>query len=122
GGRCIVAFAKQLEVIGDRTNFIAVDGLHNATLTDGLVRLQMKNVSEIRTKPNAIFLDTRSPHHVQLVTELDRFKVALEGKKLRYGLYGEKGSNINFVEQEGPNAFSVRTYERGVEDETLSCG
>ena len=82
----------------------------------------MNNVSEIRVKPDAYFLDTGSPHHVQLVEELKDFDVYKEGVKLRYGLYGEKGSNINFVESLGDNSFAVRTYERGVEDETLSCG
>lgn len=122
GGRCIVAFARQLGIVADKAYFMAVDGPHTATIKDGLISLQMKDVSEISTKPNAMFMDTGSPHHVQLVKDLDRFEVATEGKKLRYGLYGEKGSNINFVVQEGPDTFSVRTYERGVEDETLSCG
>jgi len=68
------------------------------------------------------FLNTGSPHHVQLVSDLDTFKVVQEGARLRYGIYGEKGSNINFVAQPEANTFAVRTYERGVENETLSCG
>jgi diaminopimelate epimerase len=82
----------------------------------------MTDVEEIREKPDAIFLNTGSPHHVQLVPELEQFDVIKEGPKLRYGLYGEKGSNINFVEQLDEGTFYVRTYERGVENETLSCG
>lgn len=122
GGRCTVAFAKHLDIISDTATFTAVDGLHEATIDEGKVSLQMQEVSEIRIKPNAIFLDTGSPHHVQLVANLKDFEVFKEGKKLRYGLYGKSGSNINFVEQIDDNSFSVRTYERGVEDETLSCG
>ncbi len=122
GGRCIVAFAKDLGVIDKSANFTAVDGLHSATIKNGLISLRMGNVAEVRTKPNYIFLNTGSPHHVQLVKGLADFEVVTEGRKLRYGMYGEKGSNINFVEPKNTNAFSIRTYERGVEDETLSCG
>ncbi|WP_047245136.1 diaminopimelate epimerase [Maribacter thermophilus] len=122
GGRCIVAFAKFLGVIEETTTFIAVDGLHEASVDKDVVSLKMQDVLEIHTKPNAIFLNTGSPHHVQLVSGLDDFNVVKEGAKLRYGIYGEAGSNINFVEQETPDTFKVRTYERGVEDETLSCG
>ena len=122
GGRCLVAFANFLKIIGNKTSFNAIDGMHYATIYNGIVSLQMIDVQEIKTKPNATFLDTGSPHHVQLVENLKNFKVQKEGAKLRYGIYGEKGSNINFVEQLSDSKFSVRTYERGVEDETLSCG
>lgn len=122
GGRCIVAFAKFLNSIKEETTFSAVDGLHYAEINGDQVSLQMKDVQEIREKPDYFFLNTGSPHHVQLVSDLNSFDVFSEGKKLRYGLYGEKGSNINFVEQKEEDLFVVRTYERGVENETLSCG
>jgi diaminopimelate epimerase len=122
GGRCLVAFAQFLGIISKKASFNAVDGLHTATIDNDEVDLKMNNVSEILTKPNAYFLNTGSPHHVQLVEGLDTYNVFKEGAKLRYGLYGEKGSNINFVESLDESKFSVRTYERGVEDETLSCG
>jgi len=122
GGRCIVAFAKYLGVIDDHTKFIAVDGLHEATVDEDVVSLKMQNVTEIKSKTNSLFMDTGSPHHVQLVAGLKDFDVVKEGAKLRYGLYGESGSNINFVQQDAAASFSIRTYERGVEDETLSCG
>jgi diaminopimelate epimerase len=122
GGRCIVAFAEFLGIISSKAKFNAVDGLHIATITDGIISLQMQDVTEIMAKPNCLFLDTGSPHHVQMVANLDTFNVLEEGAKLRYGIYGEEGSNINFVEQTSDNNFSVRTYERGVENETLSCG
>lgn len=122
GGRCLVAFAKFLGIIEDETNFNAIDGLHHATIEKDIVSLQMIDVAEIKVKPNSVFLDTGSPHHVQLVEGLKDFAVQKEGAKLRYGLYGKSGSNINFVEQLNDATFSVRTYERGVEDETLSCG
>jgi len=122
GGRCMVAFAKHLGIIYDRATFDAIDGMHTATIKDDVVSLQMQDVLEIKTKPNAIFMDTGSPHHIQMIENLADFNVSKEGAKLRYGLYGESGSNINFVEQKGEGVFAVRTYERGVEDETLSCG
>ncbi len=122
GGRCIVAFAAHLDLIDGNTTFNAVDGLHKAIISDGSVELNMKDVATVKPKEKAIFLDTGSPHHVQLVEGLEDMDVPREGARLRYGLYGKAGSNINFVSQLGPNRFQVRTYERGVEDETLSCG
>ncbi|WP_435313614.1 diaminopimelate epimerase [Cellulophaga fucicola] len=121
GGRCLVAFANFLGVVKDKAAFNAVDGLHNATIKDGIVSLQMIDVAEIKQKDSYSFLDTGSPHHVQLVSNVTEFNVFAEGKKLRYGLYGAAGSNINFVTK-NDKGFTVRTYERGVEDETLSCG
>ena len=122
GGRCLVAFAKYLGIINSETTFVAVDGPHEAHINGDIVRLKMQNVEEVREKPLYSFLDTGSPHHVQLVDSLDTFDVKTEGAKLRYGLYGKSGSNINFVSQSDDTSFAVRTYERGVENETLSCG
>lgn len=124
GGRCLVAFAKQLGIIEQETNFIATDGLHYATINqNNEVALQMKNVSEIKITPNYCFLNTGSPHHVQIVQNLAYFNVFVEGKAIREGeLYGKTGCNVNFVEQINNNTFAIRTYERGVENETLSCG
>ncbi len=123
GGRCLVAFAKELDIIEKVASFNAVDGLHTATITDeSVVSLRMQDVSEIKQKDNYSFLDTGSPHHVQVVKELNAIDIKKEGARLRYGLYGKSGSNINFVEKESSGRFNIRTYERGVEDETLSCG
>lgn len=122
GGRCIVAFAKELGLIKEETTFNAIDGLHDALIRDNEVELKMIDVESIAALPNHSFLNTGSPHHVQLVNDLKNFDVKKEGERIRYGIYGQKGSNINFVEQESEMMFNVRTYERGVEDETLSCG
>ncbi|AWX43020.1 Diaminopimelate epimerase [Flagellimonas maritima] len=122
GGRCMVAFSKYLGIIKHETTFMAIDGLHKATIKGDIVTLKMGDVKEVKKKAMYSFLDTGSPHHVQLVNNLNKFDVQKEGAKLRYGLYGKSGSNINFVEQLDDNSFEVRTYERGVEDETLSCG
>ncbi|WP_115839556.1 diaminopimelate epimerase [Winogradskyella sediminis] len=123
GGRCIVAFAKFLNIIENDTEFVAIDGLHKAKIENGLVHLQMQDVSLIKTFDNHLFLDTGSPHHVQMVSGLDTLNVKSKGSKIRYGApYNEAGSNVNFVEEISTDNFAVRTYERGVEDETLSCG
>ena len=122
GARCTIAFAKYLNIITDSTVFKAADGLHKASIHKDTVSLYMQDVNEIILKREAVFLDTGSPHHVQIVDDIDGFDVFKEGKKIRYGIYGQSGSNVNFVSQTDASSFSVRTYERGVENETLSCG
>ena len=96
--------------------------MHEATIFGDHVELKMIDVDGIKHIRNYSYLNTGSPHHVQLVENLKGVDVKKEGAKIRYGIYGEKGSNINFVEQDSDNVFHVRTYERGVENETLSCG
>ena len=130
GGRCTVAFAKFLGLINEEAHFLAVDGPHGARVeADGTVRLRMIDVGAPQPAgagANGVFLHTGSPHHVQfLPAGLADLNVFAEGRALRYGPpYGAAGANINFVEiPADPNQlWPVRTYERGVEDETLSCG
>lgn len=123
GGRCIVAFAQNLGIIGNQTTFIATDGLHFARIEGDVISLQMKDVYEVKVSDKYVFLDTGSPHHVEFVEDLQNFDVLTQGAKIRYSeLYGASGSNVNFVEQTRENSFAIRTYERGVEGETLSCG
>jgi diaminopimelate epimerase len=124
GGRCLVAFARSLRMIDEKTNFTASDGPHAAAISpSGTVFLQMKNVDTIKVFADHVFLDTGSPHHIELVDDLKNVDVKHHGAAIRYGeLYGTAGSNVNFVKPEADGSFSVRTYERGVEDETLSCG
>jgi diaminopimelate epimerase len=124
GGRCLVAFAKKIGVIQNKATFIAVDGLHYAFIDNqDIVSLQMKDVDKVQINNDYIFLNTGSPHHVQFENQLDDMDIKKEGAAIRYGsLYGKPGSNVNFVKQISKNEFTIRTYERGVEDETLSCG
>lgn len=124
GGRCLVAFAKSLNVINNGATFIATDGLHHAIIDEnGIVSLQMKDVDEVKIDSEYVFLNTGSPHHVTLVNDLEHYNVKENGAEIRYSdLYGKAGSNVNFVNQISENHFRLRTYERGVEDETLSCG
>ncbi|AUC81941.1 diaminopimelate epimerase [Lacinutrix sp. Bg11-31] len=123
GGRCIVAFAEMLNIFNKETTFNAIDGLHEATIENGFVKLKMQDVDTIEVFDTHAFLNTGSPHHVALVENIKQFDVKNEGSKIRYGSpYNQEGTNVNFVEQINTETFAVRTYERGVEDETLSCG
>ncbi len=124
GGRCIVAFANHLGLIQGEADFMAVDGEHLATIDEkGIVSLQMKDVDTLSVQPEYVFLNTGSPHHIVFVNDVQQIAVKEEGAAIRYGaLYGVAGSNVNFVQEISHNEYRVRTYERGVEDETLSCG
>ncbi|MDT0648131.1 diaminopimelate epimerase [Zunongwangia sp. F260] len=124
GGRCLVAFARFLGVIENEAVFTAIDGPHKATVKDGEVSLQMQNVNEIRKFGNVSFLDTGSPHHIVFTKNVKDLKVKEEGAAIRYSdvYVTNGGTNVNFVEAQEKDTFLVRTYERGVEDETLSCG
>ncbi len=124
GGRCIVAFAKHLGIIDRETNFLAVDGPHYAKISESgnWVDLQMIDVNQICKDGNAYVLDTGSPHYVKEVVGLKELDVYTAGKAIRNNeVYKEKGINVNFVEDKGDYLF-VRTFERGVEDETYACG
>ena len=123
GGRCIVAFAKQLAVINNETTFNAVDGLHFASIENEIVSLKMIDVTDIEVSDTHSFLNTGSPHHVSFSKNISDLNVKEVGAKIRYGApYFETGTNVNFAEEITTDSFKVRTYERGVEDETLACG
>ncbi len=122
GGRCIVAFAKHLGLIEEKTIFEAIDGLHHASIKEDVVSLQMQDVTEIKECNDYLFLDTGSPHHVQFEENILNFDLVGQGRKIRNEIYGVAGSNVNFVKKINDITYKMRTYERGVEDETLSCG
>jgi diaminopimelate epimerase len=123
GGRCIVAFAKQLGIIKQGTTFLAIDGPHDARIEGVNIYLKMQSVNEINVQEEYTTLDTGSPHYVTLKSDIVSLDVKKEGKKIRSSsTFIAEGINVNFVEQLSPNTFAIRTYERGVEDETLSCG
>ena len=123
GGRCLVAFAKYLSIINDKAVFEAIDGIHHATIKNDVVKLQMQDVNTIEKHKTHVFLNTGSPHHVQFEDAIDDFNIKAKGASIRYGEpYNKAGSNVNFVKKISNSTFRVRTYERGVEDETWSCG
>ncbi|MDB5248050.1 MAG: diaminopimelate epimerase [Segetibacter sp.] len=123
GGRCLVKFAYDLGIRRTTYNFLAVDGPHEATFgNQGWVRLKMKDVSEMDEDNGNCIVDTGSPHYVKIVNDIKHYDVFEEGKRIRYSKkFKQEGINVNFVEVEHKQIY-VRTYERGVENETYSCG
>jgi diaminopimelate epimerase len=129
GGRCIAAFASFLGIVKSEFIFEAIDGPHKAiilykndekNLWD--IKLQLSDVSGVDINNGYYFLDTGSPHYVEFIKNVAELDVISEGRKTRYSeKFTPYGTNVNFVEPNGKRIF-VRTYERGVEDETLSCG
>lgn len=124
GGRCLVKFAYDMGIRKNEYSFLAVDGPHLAEIdVDGIVSLKMKNVQEIDEFKGDFILDTGSPHYIRMVTDVQDLDVYHNGMDIRYSSdFAKEGINVNFVEQRRPDEIFVRTYERGVEDETLSCG
>jgi len=124
GGRCMVKFAYNLGIHRNEYKFLAVDGEHEAEIdTDGTVSLKMKDVNTILKKQGDFILNTGSPHYIKLVNDVMETDVYEKGRDIRYSKdFEQEGINVNFVEQAGDDKIIVRTYERGVEDETYSCG
>ena len=130
GGRCIAAFANHLKIVNDKTTFMAIDGLHEAIISGSgnelFVQLKMQDVIEIKmpTDGYTFILNTGSPHFIKFLSEsIDSFQLVEEAKKIRYNSeFKIDGINVNFVNLDGLKKINMRTYERGVEDETLSCG
>ena len=123
GARCSVKFAQNNCIIGNEAIFGAFDGNHSATILGRSVFLSMKDVKKVKYFGGDLFLDTGSPHYIQIVDELDNFNVFDYGSKIRNSSkFKQEGVNVNFVKVITDSEFYVRTYERGVENETLSCG
>ena len=124
GARCSVAFANFLSIFkNNKTVFTAIDGLHEAEIDGDIVKLKMGDVDSINNDGDDSVLDTGSPHYVKYVRDISNFNVFAEGNSIRNSEnYQEKGINVNFVENISDDEIFVRTYERGVEDETYSCG
>lgn len=122
GGRCIVSFARDLDIIRKEAVFLAVDGRHEATIENNRVRLGMVDVDQYHMDEDAFILNTGSPHYVCFVDDLAAIDVNQRGAAIRnQPLYREQGINVNFVQKE-LDGYSLRTFERGVEAETFACG
>jgi diaminopimelate epimerase len=127
GGRCITAFANKLGIIGSKAHFEAADGPHTASVLQidnntTQVELSLKDVTTMQKAEDSFVLNTGTPHFVSFVDDPDKIDIVTEGRKIRYSsAYGPAGINVNFAKLDGQNIY-VRTYEKGVEKETLSCG
>jgi diaminopimelate epimerase len=124
GGRCLVRFAADQGIVIDKAHFIAVDGPHVAQITPEKIALQMQDVANIAQHDDDYFTNTGSPHVVRYVQQVQFTDVKNIGAAIRYSeaYLGQNGTNVNFAEKLDPQTLFVRTYERGVEDETYSCG
>ena len=124
GGRCLVKFAYEHGIFKSSYHFIAIDGPHYAEVDSrGTVSLQMKDVKQVQYHGSYIVLNTGSPHFVKFASEVENIDVPATGHEIRYSKeFAPDGINVNFVESISEDSIFVRTYERGVEDETMSCG
>jgi len=121
GGRCIIAFAQLLEIIDEETTFLAIDGEHKGQFLGDTIALQMQDVSDVEGVGDGLVMDTGSPHYIEMVDDLKNMNIEKEGRKIRNSKpFKKEGINVNFVQDSAD--LQVRTYERGVEAETLSCG
>ncbi|NOT50091.1 MAG: diaminopimelate epimerase [Chitinophagaceae bacterium] len=125
GSRCMIKFVYHLGIHKEIYKFLAADGVHEAEIdTDGIVSLKMKDVRTIKRFHNDYILDTGSPHYIKMVNHVMDMDIYKKGYEIRHSKeFEDEGINVNFVEQtDEPDKIIVRTFERGVEDETLSCG
>jgi len=121
GGRCIVAFAHMLEMTDTETTFMAIDGEHKGEIMEDGISLKMQDVTKIEGVDDGLVIDAGSPHFIEMVDDLDNLDINKEGRRIRNSApFKKEGINVNFVLDAAE--LKVRTYERGVEAETLSCG
>jgi diaminopimelate epimerase len=125
GGRCIVRFAYDLGIHKSAYHFLASDGEHEAEMESGsnIINLKMKDVAGYEEVDGDFIVNTGSPHYIKFVSDVMDIDVVKKGTEIRYSEeFAKDGINVNFVEEKGTDEIIVRTYERGVEDETYSCG
>jgi diaminopimelate epimerase len=124
GGRCIVRFAYHLGIHRDNYHFLAPDGEHEADIDiNGMVRLKMNDVNAVKQHSGDFILNTGSPHYIKYVNDIREYDVPHEGYTIRNSAqFVREGINVNFVETVNDHTIFVRTFERGVEAETWSCG
>lgn len=123
GSRCAVHFAHELGMVGETCDFEAIDGAHRGRIEGGQVRTSIRPVTKVEEVGDDFFVNTGSPHYVHFTTDLDDLDLLKAAHAIRYSPpYDKQGVNVNFVHVIDERNIGMRTYERGVEDETLSCG
>ncbi|WP_109833287.1 diaminopimelate epimerase [Reichenbachiella versicolor] len=123
GSRCAVSFSKFLGIIDSETRFQTIDGPLEAKINGDIVELKLNDQEYPVKNEDHYFLNNGSPHHIIFVERAEEAPVVKQGRTIRNSVkYSPEGTNVNFVEVKDQHSVYVRTYERGVEDETLSCG
>ncbi len=124
GGRCLTKFAARQGILKSTYHFKAIDGMHEAEIDmNDIVRLKMQDVNKVEKHSSYLILNTGSPHFIKFTTDIMNVDVVETGREIRYSqAFAAEGINVNFVETLDQDSIYVRTYERGVENETLSCG
>jgi len=125
GGRCFAAFAKRIGLTNEPAfNFYGIDGIHTAIYNaNGSIKLKMIDVKSIELLDDCYFINTGSPHYVTMVRDVNNVDVEREGRLIRQSVnFNDGGTNVNFIQEVSPGKIKIRTYERGVEAETLACG
>jgi len=123
GSRCAMSFANFLGIVGDKAQFQTIDGVLKADIDGDQIQVKMKDQGTPENHDSFCFLNNGSPHHMEFVRSVKDVNVFDKGRKVRYSeQYTPDGTNVNFIEILSNNSIFVRTYERGVENETLSCG
>lgn len=122
GSRCSIRYAQEEGWITDRCTFNSNDGVHEGIIEGDIVKLKMHDVLSFEKNDGDYVINTGSPHYIRYVNELESFDVVKQAKKIRYSeRYAQEGINVNFIDPTD-SYLAIRTYERGVEDLTLSCG
>jgi len=124
GSRCAVAFAEKLKIFtSNNCSFEAIDGVHEASIVAEQIKVQMNDVAQVTQIDSDFFIHTGSPHYISYCSQDDKRDIITYGRDIRYSeRYKEEGTNVNLVEELNPRAIRIRTYERGVENETFACG
>jgi len=132
GARCFARFVNKVGGEKAKISFETPAGVIFADLKDDLVTLRMTEPTDLRLNvdlpmasehKNVHFINSGVPHVVVPVAKIDDAEVRREGAAIRYHkMFSPNGTNVNFIEKRGPEKIAIRTYERGVEDETLACG
>ncbi|MEX1001871.1 MAG: diaminopimelate epimerase [Crocinitomicaceae bacterium] len=123
GSRCVVAFAKKLGIINNEAVFKAIDGIHHAQIREKNIAVLMNDVHQVIQIEKDYFIHTGSPHYISYCNPSDERDIVAFGKEIRYSEpYKKEGTNVNLVRELNNGKIDLRTYERGVEDETFACG
>ena len=122
GGRCFMHYCYNNDIIKNKSEFLACDGVHYGVVNDDYVKVSMSDVNGYKKYNDYLFLNTGSPHLVKCVNDVSSFDLINISRNIQKINQFDKGVNVNLVSRKNDDLYQIRTYERGVEEETLSCG